>query len=98
MPNTFTVNFTFEAEGLEEAKELVGTWIVTPGTVLTSLMGTINPMFRPTQVGMDGKVGTAVAAAEMKDSMPPMQPGPPPPTPQSAPPPIATPQSNESEE
>lgn len=93
MPNTFSVNFTFEAADLEEAEELVGTWVVTPGTVLTSLQGTINPMFRPTQVGMDGKVGTAVAAARMPPPVPMLAAAPPQP-----PPPTLTPLTNGTEE
>jgi hypothetical protein len=92
MTNIFSVNFTFEAADLEEAQEIVGTWVVSPGTVLTSLQGTINPSFRPTPVGMDGKVGTAVAAAQMKESSPIT------PAPAPQPPPVAMPKSNGSEE
>jgi hypothetical protein len=91
MPNIFSVNFTFEAADLEEAQEIVGTWVVSPGTVLTSLQGTINPVFRPTAVGVDGKVGTAVAAAQMEQTPPVVMPAPPPP-------PVPMPTSNESEE
>jgi hypothetical protein len=94
VPNIFSVNFTFEAADLEEAQEVVGTWVVSPGTVLTSLQGTINPVFRPTPVGMDGKVGTAVAAAQMKESSPVMAPAPPP----QPPPPTLTPLTNGTEE
>lgn len=74
MPNTFSVNFTFEAEDLAEAEAIVGTWVITPGVTITSLQGTIQPNFRPTAVGADGNLGTAVEKARMEM----LNPGPPP--------------------
>jgi hypothetical protein len=35
----FSVQFMVEADSLEEAEALVGQWVVTPGTVLQSLIG-----------------------------------------------------------
>jgi len=80
---TFSVNFMFEAEDLAEAEAIVGTWTVTPGTTITSLQGTIQPNFRPTMVGVDGNLGTAVEKARMEMiNPPPPSDLPPPPPPQ----------------
>jgi hypothetical protein len=37
----FQASFVFDAETVEEAKEIVGTWTVTPGVALMSLTGSI---------------------------------------------------------
>jgi hypothetical protein len=56
----FTVHFNLEAASLEEAQALVGSWVVTPGTTLTSMFGTPVVMDTPVLVEDGGPVSGGV--------------------------------------
>lgn len=58
------VSFTFEAETIEEAQDIVATWTVTPGAELLGLSGTVQGVRRPVKVAMGGTVGSAMRAAQ----------------------------------
>lgn len=66
------VSFTFEAETIEEAQEIVATWTVTPGAQLLGLSGTVQGVQRPVRVAMGGTIGSAMRAAQRAfiDDMP----------------------------
>jgi hypothetical protein len=52
----FFVHFTVEADTLEEAEAAVGTWTVTPGTVLHSILGSHVSTLAPLSLAEGGQV------------------------------------------
>jgi hypothetical protein len=61
MPALFTVTFQLEAESLAEAESAVGSWVVTPGTVLMSVFGSV----MSTSVPINMPDGGIVAEGEL---------------------------------
>jgi hypothetical protein len=59
----FNVTFMLDADDLDAARELVGTWTVTPGTTLFGLVQLASLDGPPAQIGPTGNVGTALATA-----------------------------------
>jgi hypothetical protein len=62
------VNFTFEADSIEEAQEIVATWTVTPNARLTGLAGMVQAVQHPVAVTMGGAVGGALREATLRDA------------------------------
>ena len=71
------VNFTFEAESIEEAQEIVATWEVTPNARLTGLAGMVQVVQNPVAVRMGGAVGGALREAMQRSTFAPAPGGPP---------------------
>jgi hypothetical protein len=59
-----SVTFTFEAESIEEAQDIVATWTVTPGVQMLGLLGTAQGARRPVNVRMGGAIGSSMRAAQ----------------------------------
>jgi hypothetical protein len=78
----FTVTFGIEAENIEKAEELVGTWTVTPGITLYSIVP-IPEALPPATIPASGSVATALATSRMPPPPPP-SPSPPIPAPGGA--------------
>jgi hypothetical protein len=70
----FSVMFTVEAESLEEAEAAVATWVVTPGTTLLSLMGSVMSQTTPLSIADGGAVssGTQKRPPELPTDMAPV--------------------------
>lgn len=64
-----SVSFAFEADSIDEAKELVAKWTVTPGVTLTGLQGTEPGLVQPSTVLYGGSVGGAVFEAQKVPQM-----------------------------
>jgi hypothetical protein len=61
----FYVHFSFDADTLEEAEAILGTWKVTPGVTLMSLSGSVQSMTNgPQPIPYGGSVGAALKSAE----------------------------------
>lgn len=75
-----TVGFAFECESMEEAQELVSTWTVHHGVMLTGMQGAVPNVVAPATVLMGGSVGPALHEA-MSWAPPPLAPPPVPPAP-----------------
>lgn len=59
-------SFIFEAETVEEAKEIVGAWTVTPGVSLMALQGSINVInVVPQPILLGGPVAPAFASNDL---------------------------------
>lgn len=79
MTQTFSANFTFKAEDMEEAQRTVASWEVTAGTTLTSLMVSSSMgIVSPVTLTEDGPIGDALLVHAQR---PPSYPLPPPPPP-----------------
>jgi hypothetical protein len=59
----FSVHFIVEADTLEEAETAVGTWTVTSGTTLNSIVGTQTSTLTPLKVTEDGQVSSGEQVA-----------------------------------
>lgn len=71
------VNFTFDADSIEEAEAIVATWTVTPNARLTGLAGMVQAVQNPSPVTMGGAVGGALHAATRRSMVTPAPGGPP---------------------
>jgi hypothetical protein len=54
----FNVMFLIEAESLAEAEAAVGEWVVTPGTTLSSITGSVFSTTAPLTITDGGKVSS----------------------------------------
>lgn len=60
----FLVSFSLEADTLEAAQAAVGTWVVSPGTILTGIMGTVMSEGMPVDLADGGTVNDAMAPSD----------------------------------
>ena len=60
------VNFTFDADSIEEAQDVVSTWTVTPNARLTGLAAMVQVVEHPVAVTMGGAVGGALREATQR--------------------------------
>ena len=84
-----SVSFTFQADTIEEAKEVVATWKVSPGVTLLGLQGTVPGNARPVEIAMGGTIGGALLVTGQQPLYSDLPPQPPPSSPpqRTAPPP-----------
>jgi hypothetical protein len=66
----FSVMFTVEADTLAEVEGAVGSWVVTPGTTLTSITGTVFSQAAPLTIADGGEVSSGTKL-EAPPNMPP---------------------------
>lgn len=60
----FTVIFSLEAADLDAATAAVSEWVVTPGTTLHSISGSVQATGLPVTVTEGGAIGQIVADSE----------------------------------
>lgn len=58
----FNVSFWLEADSLTAAETAVGQWVVTPGTTLVTISGTVASEGEPIDIPDGGTVGDAIEA------------------------------------
>lgn len=71
-----SVSFTFEAESMADAQEIVASWQVTPGVRLLGLQGTESGLAQPVEITMGGTIGVGALKVKPPQSPPPVTPSP----------------------
>lgn len=69
-----SVSFAFEAESMDDAREIVATWKVTPGVTLLGLAGVEQGLEQAVEITTGGTIGghlLVTAQRSLADDMPP---------------------------